>query len=101
MIKSGGPILRTTALVTWTQPADHNEMTGFWDENQLPECRCTQKDDLWIPIVGEAGDTVVNATYLWLRDDDKLSTTLTLSTESDHSKQGRGFEHRCQSDGST
>ena len=59
---------------TWTEVA-HND-DGFWGSTPQAD---VQNDDLWIPIVGEAGDTVVNATYLWMRDDDKLSTMATLS----------------------
>ena len=60
---------------TWTE-GEHDQTTGFWGS---PPGADVQNDDLWIPIVGEAGDTVVNATYLWMRDDDKLSTMATLS----------------------
>ena len=48
-----------------------------------PPDQAAQNDDLWIEIDGDAGAaaTVVTSTYLWMRDDDKLSTLLTLSPD--------------------
>ena len=49
-----------------------------------PNEATAQNDDLWIEIDGDAGGspaTVVTSTYLWMRDDDKLSTMLTLSPD--------------------
>ena len=51
-----------------------------------------QNDDLWIEIDGDAGGTtVVTSTYLWMRDDDKLSTMLTLSPDPSSLSKDAGF----------
>ena len=38
-----------------------------------------QNDDIWIPIRGYSGTVPVTGDYVWLRDDDKLSTEVNLS----------------------